>query len=358
MGETMTEHFALEFEIGGHPVGLDEEPLFLPDIGTFFNQDIEQAEQMIRQLAEAGVKVVKGEILHRPDIALDTDYDDEYLVDGNRIQKENYRRLIERKVVSLADYQRLFALCRRLGMQVAVSVYDFEGAQFAVDEGCVALKVASSNITHQPLIEYIARLGLPMIMDTGRADLSEISRAVGWAEKAGARQLIVQQSPKAPPAPVGDHNLRFMQTLQQTFGCLTGLSDHHAGTEMLLAATVMDVAVLEKGVYMDGAAMDQGVYHSMPVSQVADTLNQIRQIHAALGDGRAPLEAKPHRARMGLVAKQDLPVGAVLSLDVVDFAFPALGIGAQAWSEVDKTVLTKPLTRGQVIHWSHLEGNA
>jgi sialic acid synthase SpsE len=343
------------FQLGGVMVGAGKCPLLLPDIGTFFNQDMEQAEQMIRQLAEAGVKTVKGEVLQRADIALDVDYEDEYLVREGQLQKENYRRLIERKVLSLEDYERLFTLCRNLGMQVVVSIYDFEGAKFAADQDCVALKIASSNITHQPLIEYVARLGLPMIMDTGRANLSEIARAVNWAEKAGVRHLIIQQSPKAPPAPVSEHNLRFMETLRQTFGCQVGLSDHHAGTEMLLAATVMDVAVLEKGVYPDGVEMDQGIYHAMPVSQVGETLKQIQQIHAALGDGRAPLETQPHRARMGLVAKTDLPAGAVLSLDMVDFAFPALGIGAQAWPEVDKAVLKHPVADGSVIRWSDLE---
>ncbi len=294
------------FQLGGVMVGAGKCPLLLPDIGTFFNQDMEQAEQMIRQLAEAGVKTVKGEVLQRADIALDVDYEDEYLVREGQLQKENYRRLIERKVLSLEDYERLFTLCRNLGMQVVVSIYDFEGAKFAADQDCVALKIASSNITHQPLIEYVARLGLPMIMDTGRANLSEIARAVNWAEKAGVRHLIIQQSPKAPPAPVSEHNLRFMETLRQTFGCQVGLSDHHAGTEMLLAATVMDVAVWRRAFIR---TVWKWIKHLSchAGSQVGETLKQIQQIHAALGDGRAPLETQPHRARMGLVAKTDLP---------------------------------------------------
>ncbi|MBE0471680.1 MAG: N-acetylneuraminate synthase family protein [Methyloprofundus sp.] len=343
------------FLFGDISIGEGLKPLFLPDIGTFFNQDIEQAEQMIRVLAESGVKVVKGEILHTASIALDIDYDDEYLTEGQQVVQENYHQLIERKVVSLNDYTRLINLCHQLGMKVVVSVYDFEGVEFALQQGCVALKIASSNITHQPLISCVAKTGLPMIMDTGRSSLAEISRAVLWAKQAGAEKLIVQHSPKAPPVAVNEHNLRFMQTLKKTFGVQVGLSDHHAGNEMLLAATALGAVVLEKGVYMDGGVLDQGVYHSMPVSEVAQVSKQIGLVFQALGTGEATLKVVPHRARMGLVAKKNLGIGEGLSLENVSFAFPVLGIGAEHWEQVESCKLASPIKKGDVIHWEDIQ---
>ncbi|WP_319381544.1 hypothetical protein [Thiomicrorhabdus sp.] len=47
-----------------------ERPLFLPDIGTYFNQDIEQAKAMVNALLAAGVTALKGEILQTADICL------------------------------------------------------------------------------------------------------------------------------------------------------------------------------------------------------------------------------------------------------------------------------------------------
>ena len=44
-------------------------PVFFPDIGTFFNQNIKTAKKMIESLIASGAKVVKGEILHNPNIA-------------------------------------------------------------------------------------------------------------------------------------------------------------------------------------------------------------------------------------------------------------------------------------------------
>ena len=58
------------FNIDKIAVGEGALPLFLPDIGMFFDPNSNLAERMVRQLTEAGVDIIKGENLHRPDICL------------------------------------------------------------------------------------------------------------------------------------------------------------------------------------------------------------------------------------------------------------------------------------------------
>ena len=109
-----------------------EEVIFLPDIGTFFNQDIDTAKSLIQQLAESGVTTIKGEILHDANVCLKTDTS-EVFYGHNSQQKisENYRSLIERKTVSLTHYREMFSLASSLNLRVVLSVYDFAGADFA-----------------------------------------------------------------------------------------------------------------------------------------------------------------------------------------------------------------------------------
>ena len=56
--------------IDKYTVGESLAPIFLPDIGTFFNQDVDSARELIVKIKEAGALILKGEILHRSDIAL------------------------------------------------------------------------------------------------------------------------------------------------------------------------------------------------------------------------------------------------------------------------------------------------
>ena len=336
-------------------------PLFLPDIGTYFNQDIEQAMLIIDGLAKAGVQTIKGEILQTAKICLKAELSGNEKYFGhqsNSFVEENHRVLIERKVISLETYREIFDYAKQQGMDLIVSVYDFEGADFAVEIGCKAIKIASSNITHQALIEYVASLDIPVIIDTGHSTIEEASRAVNWAKDKNTNlDCLIEHSPKGPPNPVEQQNLNFMKTLGVAVNCPFGLSDHHGGEEMLYAATAMGAKVLEKGVCADEMGDEQDGGHAMPLSQVKAVLQKINNIAVAMGDGvrYLPRERDKYVSRMGLVAKTKITSGDKLSLENVSFAFPAKGIKAEYWSEVSERTINQTLQAGQVISWSDLQ---
>lgn len=336
------------------------EPVFLPDIGTYFNQDIDQAKQMVDHLLKGCVSIIKGEVLHNADICLDATQsgNERYWGrDSGEFIQENYRALVERKVVPLSKYKVLMEYATKKGAKWVMSVYDFKGADFAKEMGCVALKIASSNITHQPLIEYVAKLGLPMIFDTGHSTLEEAARAINWAQDQGAFDLLIEHSPKAPPNPVEQQNLRYMMTLGHAFSLPYGLSDHYAGDEMLYAATAMGALVLEKGVCPDNMPDEQDGGQALPISQVANVVAKIRNVALGLGDGQRhlPRQRIKYASRMGLVAARDMQVGESLNLENIHFAFPALGIQTEYWSVVKNTRLQKAVKSGQVIDWTDIQ---
>jgi len=344
------------FEIGAHSVGAGREPLFLFDIGTMFNQDIAKAERMVDTVLGAGITVVKGEILHSADICLDDNTQEIYLDEDGKPVSERYRELIERKALPLATYERLIRQILARDAAFIPSIYDLQGVHFAKDMGCAALKVASSNITHQPLIESAVRTELPVILDTGKANLGEISRAVVWAIDAGATKLIIEHSPLAPPNPIEKHELRFMLTLGDTFQLPYGLSDHHSGEEMLYDATAMGASVLEKGLMVDADPYDQDYYHALPLSRVRDVRQKCLNIHHALGTGFRHFRSdrQPSHAWMGIVAGVDLPEGAEISTDTASFAFPSKGVPTEYWHLVRGKTLRVPKERGCPIHWEDI----
>jgi len=345
------------FMIGDQSVGVDTPPLFFPDIGTFFNKDMAIAEDLVTRLHAAGAHLIKGEILHDADIALDDKTDEFYLgMDGTALKERN-RDLIERKVVPLSSYEKLFGLCKAKGLNFLLSVYDFKGAEFGRDIGACALKIASSNIVHRPLIEYVARLDLPIIIDTGKSTIEEIARAIQWAEDAGATELMIQHSPEAPPSPLTNHNLRMLTTFQKVFDRPVGLSDHHAGDEMLYAAVALGAQAIEKGIIPDDMQDDQDAFHALPISQFEETLARCRRIHTALGSNMRYLrrDSKKHPYRMGLVAREDMAPGGELRLQSVHFSFPAAGIPVEHWEIVEGWTVREGLIAGQPISWSDIE---
>jgi N,N'-diacetyllegionaminate synthase len=345
------------FEIAGRPIARGARPLFLPDIGTFFNRDIHLAISMIDAIADAGLSLIKGEILQDPEVCLQGDLVENYLSsDRTTILAENYRSLIERKTVPLADYVKIFDYCSRRKMNFVLSIYDFEGARFAKGIGAVALKISSSNITHYPLITYVAGLGLPIILDTGHSTLAEAARAVAWCLAGGESRIVVEHSPPAPPNSIDRHNLMFMNSLATRCNTFVGLSDHHLGTDMLLAAIPMGALILEKGVAPDASKDEQDLEHALPLSAISSTMKSIEDVHSAIGDGAdRDMSGKPqYKSRMGLVASKDLRAGAKLSLETVRFAFPAVGVPAEFWPDVEGRTVVKHISSGAPISWSEI----
>ncbi|MEM7209861.1 MAG: N-acetylneuraminate synthase family protein [Pseudomonadota bacterium] len=345
---------------GSVPVGGDAPPVLLPDIDMFFNRDLELAEHVVRTLVDAGVNVLKGAVIHRADIALDDGTLEEYYDPKVGMVSENYRALMERKVMTFDEHESLFRLCQGLGPELVLSVYDTEGAQFAKDVGACALKIPSSNITHEPLIRDVAGIGLPVIIDTGKSNMEEISRAVQWFRDADGRELLIEHSPEAPPAPLANHNLRMMLALQHAFDVPVGLSCHHAGNEMMYAAVALGASIIEKGVCADDAPIDQDVHHAIRVGDVGDMWRKCLNIHHALGEPGRYLRRdrdKP-KARMGLVAKRSVVAGEKVGPETVDFAFPSAGISTEHWSTVEGWDFKFDLTAGQVINWHDLDTTA
>jgi sialic acid synthase SpsE len=347
--------------IGGIMVGDGYPPVFLAEIGTYFNQDMKVADEMVRRIHEARQKeptipvILKGEILHDRNVCLDDATIETYQSKRGIRKQERYRDLIERKIVGIQKYRKLFALSHGYGLRLIVSVYDCDGADFAKDVGAVALKIASGNITHIPLIRHAASLGLPMLIDTGRASLAEVDTAVRAARTAGCRQLVIEHSPDGHPAPPENHNMRLLHTYAQAFGVPIGLSDHHNGEEMLYLAVGLGAHLLEKGLSLDAEVLEQDHAHALFMGDLSRVLGRVRNCWIALGNGFRDLANTSGliatSTRMGLVAKRPLRKGALISLENVRFAFPCRGIGVQHFDQVSGWIVNKDLPEGSVIRW-------
>lgn len=331
---------------------------FFPDIGTFFNNNIQIALDLIDQISASNLKVLKTEILHDPSVCLDTDYDERYYdIDTKTFKLERYKSLINRKCVSLSEYERIFDHARKHSMEIVPSVYDRAGADFALKHGSIAIKIASSNIINLTLIDYVSRLGLPVIIDTGHSSIEEIASAVSVCKENKNQDVYVLHSPPAPPAHVSQQNLRFMTTIGKSLGLPFGLSDHHFGEEMLIAAAALGASIVEKGVMPDNISVDQDVSHALSISELKEVYSKVRNVADALGTGVRNLSPnrQMYHSRPCLYAIRDIDIGEALSDKNVGTAFPLIGIPANHIYTVLDMKATKTILKGSAINWSDLK---
>lgn len=336
---------------GGAPCALAAE------IGTFFNQDIGLAKEYLARIVAAGAPLFKTEILHDPSVCLEMSGLEIKYNHARGSQVEDYRRLIERKTVPLAGYERLFAAAREAGIPFIASVYDFEGVDFFVKQGGGALKIARHNMTHLPLIRYCAGTGLPVIFDAGIVYLHELAAAVHAARTHGGGGVVINHHPGPNPTPAEGQNLRAISTYKEIFEAPAGLSCHYRGDEILYTAIGLGADLLEKGVVDDPDRVEQDVVSAARLSELPELMRKVRACSAALGQRLPPIkEPRDLNTRKGLTARVAIAAGTPLTLENTGFAWPPLGVPAEYWDVVEGREAARSLSYGEPIGWKDLQG--
>ncbi|CAA7622581.1 conserved hypothetical protein [Magnetospirillum sp. LM-5] len=346
-----------EVRIGSFTVGDGHPPVFMAEVGTFFNQSLEQARSYARRIAAAGPVVFKTEILHDPEICMaGTGIQAAYAhAHGRRV--EDYRQLIERKCNPLSFYADVAGLCRELKVPFVASVYDTVAVDFMVAQGGAALKIARNNVDHLPLIRHCAGSGLPIIFDAGGLYVWEIVRAVEEARRHGAAGVIVNHHPGANPTPAEQHNLAAIPAYKRLLDCPVGLSCHYRGEQMMYAAVALGANLIEKGVCDDPDEAEQDVVTAAPIGRLPDMLRTITECWQAIGCfPTLPREPRDLDTRSGLVARRDLRPGDVIDRENVGFAWPAVGIPVGSWDLAAGRRLGRAIAAGRPIDWHALEG--
>ncbi|MGE0040265.1 MAG: N-acetylneuraminate synthase family protein [Vicinamibacterales bacterium] len=341
--------------IGGHLVGDGHPPLFVAEIGTFFNKDVDLAEAYLRAIAEAGAPVFKTEILHDPDVCLkDAALLHEYQHATGRTT-EVYRELVERKCNPLSAYRRLFDRCTALGIPFVATVYDITGIDFLADAGAAGIKIARDNVNNVPLIRHAAGTGLPLILDAGVVYLDEIGFAVRLAQASGAGGVIVNHHPGRNPAPPEAHNLCMIESYKQSLGVPVGLACHYRGDEILYAAAALGVNLIEKGVVDDPDRAEQDLVSAASLGDVREIIRKVHNCWQSVG--RSPLRHREPRelsVRKGLVATAAIRAGEVFDGSNTGFAWPPVGVSVEHWDIVLGNQAARDLGPQDPIHWSDI----
>ncbi len=120
--------------------------------------------------------------------------------------------------------------------------------------GARAMKLASPELNHLPLIAEMAGYRLPAIVSSGVSTLADIESALrlfrdsapdAYGPASGGLALL--HCVTAYPAPETDYNLRVLAALSAIFGVAVGVSDHSLDPILVPAlATVAGASVIEK----------------------------------------------------------------------------------------------------------------
>jgi len=342
----------------GRVVGAGVPPYVIAEIGANHNGDMELAKQLIDAAKTAGADAAKFQSWTVNSLISDAEYERNVEYADKDRHFGSLREMVERYQLSESQHRELVNHCQKRGIDFLSTGFSPAEVDLLDSLDVPAFKVASMDINHLPLLEYIGSKRRPVMLSTGMATLSEIARAVDVLRGAGQSQIVLLHCVSIYPPEPSMVNLKNIGGLRSSFRVPVGFSDHSLGTSIPVAAVALGACVVEKHFTLDKHMEGWDHAISADSEDLTRLVAECRETYTALGStervvGEAEV-AKRSKFRRRLVLRVAVKRGHVLTADDFDFKRPGTGIGPDEMSYVLRRTLKRDCPAGHELDWDDL----
>jgi N,N'-diacetyllegionaminate synthase len=348
----MPDRFEEILRIAGRPVGSQQLTYVIAEAGANHNRDLGVAKELIDVASAAGADAVKFQTYTGKDLYSSRTPSFEYL-GGN----QNPQELLDSIALPREWQGELSIHAAERGIHFLSSPFDRAAVDSLVEVGVPALKIASFEIVDLGLIEYAAQTGLPLIISCGMATYGEIEDALSSVERAGNRQVALLRCASVYPADPSVMNIRAIETMRRAFGVPVGLSDHTLGVVVAPAAVALGAALVEKHFTLSREMKGPDHPFALEPQELAVLVKGIRDVEAALGNGRLQGPSEPEAGEMyqlgrrSVVASMDIPCGTTIEADMLTVKRPGYGISPKHLPLIVGRVARVDIPFDEVLTW-------
>ena len=313
--------------------GLYSKTYIIAELSANHEQNLDTALEAVRAIKQTGADAVKVQTFKPESITLDSDQPWFRTREDSLWAGQKLFDLYKKAALPYEWHAPIQKEAHALGLDFFSTPFDFEAVDFLESLNVPAYKIASLEITHIPLIEYVAKKKKPVIISTGIATEDDIKLALETCKKAGNDQIILLKCTSAYPTPIEESNLRAIQTLKDKFHTVVGLSDHSLGVEVPMLSVAMGARVIEKHFILDKASstsVDKDF--SLDKYEFKAMVDAVRLAEKALGDGNLKPTPKMVSARISarsLFIVNTLKKGERLARENLKVLRPGKGIHPQ-----------------------------
>ena len=305
------------FFINNTPIGLRHPCFIIAEAGSNHNGDLEIAKQLIHAAADSGADAVKFQTFKASKLYPKSAGKSDYLGSETSIYD-----IIQAMEMPEAWLESLCDLTHTLGMAFISSPFHEEAVTLLapyVD----AFKVASYELTHEPLLRAVAQHNKPIIMSTGASRIQEVRESVELLRSLGCTALVVLQCTAAYPAPPESAQVEALVHLRENLGVLTGLSDHTKNPTIAPAtAAALGAVVIEKHYTLSQRLPGPDHPFAVEPSGLKALVKSVRAAEVARGQGRKflhPVEGELRDfARRSLFTTRSIRAGERFSSENID----------------------------------------
>ncbi len=319
-----------------------ERTFIIAEASSNHNGDIQTAVELVRSAKRAGADAIKFQ-----DFDLETLFCAAYYEKTLGIRDPGWRKEIRKLTFKPEWHETVAREASACGIVYFSTPFSFDAVD-AIDPYVPFFKVSSGDITFFPLLQRIGMKKKGVFLSTGASDITEIDRAVTLLKRFELPFICIMHCIMRYPAPLGELNLGFIDTLMKRYGAPVGFSDHSLGIEAAPVAIGKGVRALEKHFTLDKKQKGADHRNSLDPVEFEELVRCVRKAESMLGPSHrviGPQEKKERcYARRGIYSGDVLLEGETLSIKKVAFLRPNISVGAEDIDEFLGKTVRRPVS--------------
>ena len=319
------------------------------------NDDISQAKQLILSAANAGADAIKFQTFKSKTVYAQDAGQIDYL--SNKNTSSSINELFDDLSMPYEMIPELSSFCNKHKIIFMSTAFSVEDAKH-LDPYVKIHKLASYEINHIRLIEFLARTKKPILISTGASSYDEIDFAIKKIKENGNVKIALLQCTAKYPAPIDSLNLNVIPALKSKYGLPVGFSDHSLDPVVgPLLSVGLGATIVEKHFTMNKSLTGPDHMFALDPDELKLMIDSIRNADAAKGNSikqvlNVELELQKFATR-SIQATKNISKGDILSegknFDILRPGNRIRGLDARFLDIVNGKKATKDISIGDGI---------
>ena len=313
----------------------------IAEIGVNHNGKLSLAKKLIDMAKSAGADIVKFQTFVPEDVVISNLKLAPYQKKIYRKKQQTMLSMIRKYFLNFTEQKKLYNYCKKRKIQFLSSPFDIKSAEFLLKELKLKMvKIPSGEITNYPLLKYISKFNIKIILSTGMSNLIEIKNALKVLKKSGhikSKNICILHCHTDYPTKLSDCNLNSINYLKHHLKLKVGLSDHTNNNNVAFLAVAIGVDYIEKHITLNKNMKGPDHKASLEPKDLIDLIKVVNNAKKILGKFiKKPTKNELKNikyARKSIVASRPIKKGEIFTENNITTKRPLLGIPASDWKK-------------------------
>lgn len=346
-------------KIDSRLVGPGRPSLVIAEIGVNHDGSVQRAIELVKIAEACGADAVKLQIFRAANLMHASSTFATY--QRGRTSDAHPIDMLKRYELATGDIRRIVKEIRDRGMLPLATPFSPADLELIDAMRLPAIKIASPDLVNRPLIASAGRLGKPLLLSTGAAEVCEVEVTAGWMREWNAAYALLHCI-SAYPVPADAANLCWINELTQRFDVPVGYSDHTIDVMSGALAAAAGASIIERHLTYDRAAKGPDHAASSDPAQFSRYVKLVREADTLRGSpGKHVLEIEQDVrkvSRQSLVVRRALQPGDLLREEDLTVQRPGTGLPAAQITRAVGRKIVKAVTAGSLLQWDMLSDAA